>query len=327
MDETPSRYGDPLELLKEPETLHLDRYVTLFGGKGGVGKTTCSAAAALHLASRGKKTIILSSDLAPSLSDIFEMEIGSEERPICENLHAMEIGQEKITARWREKFGPDFYEILSRLMDVEEIDSEAEHKLAEYIGSAPALKEETMLDYIMELAESLRYDAIVWDTAPAGETLGLLDMPRLIKEHLRAGSRVYEAIDRLGRGMGRITRSVSEIMDEWIRMSEGVADFLRNHQHTEFIVVTNPDGMVVNHTQRLIETLHKYEISIYAMIINRVVTEAASEFLVRMKEGQRPYLEQLIEYRDGMRIAILPVSAVEIKGIERLKQLHSMFSA
>ncbi|HJX70216.1 MAG TPA: ArsA-related P-loop ATPase, partial [Dehalococcoidia bacterium] len=72
MDERLSGHGDPLEQLEDTEALYLDRYVTLFGGKGGVGKTTCSAAAALHLASTGKRTIIISSDLAPSLSDIFE---------------------------------------------------------------------------------------------------------------------------------------------------------------------------------------------------------------------------------------------------------------
>ena len=326
MYERPREDREPLQQLDNREALHLDRYVTLFGGKGGVGKTTCSAAAGLHLASTGKKTIIISSDLAPSLSDIFEMHIGSMERLVDGNLYALEIGQEEITARWQEKFGPDFYEILSRLMDVDNIDSESEHKLAEYIGSAPALKEETTLDYILELAESRNYDAIVWDTAPAGETLGLLGMPRLIKEHLRAGAKVYEAMDRIGKGVRRMARSVSEIMDEWIKASERIADFLKNPQQTEFIVVTNPDGMVVNHTQRLIETLHKYEVGVHAMIINRVVTEADSEFLIRMRESQRPYLEQLLEYRDGMKIVALPISAGEIKGLDRLRQLNWMFS-
>ncbi len=327
MDGTMSGRRDTHQEVEKTEALRLARYVTLFGGKGGVGKTTCSAAAALHLASIGKRTIIISSDLAPSLSDIFEMQIGSAERQVDGDLYALEIGQEAITARWRERFGPDFYEILSRLMDVEGIDSESEHKLAEYIGSAPALKEETTLDYILELAESKRYDAIVWDTAPAGETLGLLDMPRLIKEHLRAGAKVYEAMDRLGKGMRRMARSVSEIMDEWIKASERIADFLKNPRQTEFVVVTNPDGLVVNHTQRLIETLRKYEVSVRALIINRVVGEADSEFLARMKEGQRPYLKRLLEYRDGMKIVTLPMSPVEVKGLDRLRQLTWMFSS
>jgi arsenite-transporting ATPase len=120
---------------------------------------------------------------------------------------------------------------------------------------------------------------------------------------------------------------VSEIMDEWIKASERIADFLKNPKQTEFIVVTYPDGMVVNHTQRLIETLHKYEINVHSMIINRVVKRADSEFLARMKEGQRPYLRRLLEYRDGMRIVAMPVSAVEIKGIDRLRQLNWMFSS
>ena len=86
-----------------------NKRVLMFGGKGGVGKTTCSATTALHYASLGRRTLIISSDLTPSLSDIFEMEAGPVERqvPGVENLYALEIGPDEVMKRWKEKFGPE----------------------------------------------------------------------------------------------------------------------------------------------------------------------------------------------------------------------------
>ena len=87
----------------------------LFNGKGGVGKTTCAAATAIQLASMGKKTLIITSDPAPSLSDIFEIVIGDEEKSVTgiKNLFALEISADSVLARWKKKFGPQVYEVLS----------------------------------------------------------------------------------------------------------------------------------------------------------------------------------------------------------------------
>mgnify|MGYP001379928328 FL=1 len=138
----------------------------MVGGKGGVGKTTISAALAIHFARSGQKTLLISSDPAPSLSDIFEVEIGEKEKSIkgVANLHGLEISSEVILRRWKERFGPEIHEVISTFSNVD-------YNFVDYIGGAPGVEEEYMLNYIMELVESERYERVVWDTAPAGHTL------------------------------------------------------------------------------------------------------------------------------------------------------------
>jgi arsenite-transporting ATPase len=174
-----------------------ERSVILFGGKGGVGKTTCSAATAVAFASRGHKTLIITSDMAPSLSDVFEEPVGDCVRELGTNLFAIEVGQDAIVDRWKKRFGRDFQDILSHLVDVDALDAESRHQLLDYIGSAPSLREETMLDLILDLVESGGYERVVWDTAPAGETLNLLSVPAFIRKHIRAGAKVFQGLDRI----------------------------------------------------------------------------------------------------------------------------------
>lgn len=95
----------------------IDQPLLLFGGKGGVGKTTCSAAVAARLASVHKKTLVITSDMPPSLSDIFETAIGDRVTEIDDELDAYEISQEAIVARWKERFSRDFTDILSQLVE------------------------------------------------------------------------------------------------------------------------------------------------------------------------------------------------------------------
>jgi arsenite-transporting ATPase len=289
----------------------------MFGGKGGVGKTTCSAAVALQLASSGQKTLIITSDATPSLSDIFEEEIGDSIRSLEKCLDAVEISDAAILNRWKKKFGPDFYEILSRLIDVEGLDSESRHQLLDYIGSAPSLREETMLDLIVDLAEASTYDRIIWDTSPAGETLNLLNMPAYIRKHLSAGSRVFEGLDRIGKKIvGK--RSIAQIMDEWISASERISRYIQGR--AAFVVVANPEALVVKQARRVIETLRGYHITLQGMIINRVIEHPDSESLRTLQELQGTYLADLIRLADGLPVALLPFSLKEMKGRKALTE-------
>jgi len=295
----------------------------LFGGKGGVGKTTCSAAMALRFASSGLKTIILTSDMTPSLSDIFDEEIGDTAREIDKNLHAVEISQNAIVHKWKQKFGPDFYDILSHLIDVEGLDSESRHQLMDYIGSAPSLREETMLDLIVDMAESGGYDRIVWDTAPAGETLNLIAMPKYIRRHLRAGARVFEGLDRIGK---QITgkRSVADIMDEWISASERISRFL--FERSTFVMVATPEALVVKQVRRVMETLNGYSLTIHGMVINRVIEHPDSESLQEVRAMQKTYLAELQEMTKGHSVAILPFSSKEMRGKRALMEVGQRLS-
>jgi len=295
----------------------------LFGGKGGVGKTTCSAAMASWFASHGQKSIIITSDMTPSLSDIFEEPIGDCVRNIDENLFAVEIGQETIVSRWKERFSHDFYDILSQLIDIKSLDADSQHQLIDYIGSAPSLREETMLDFIVDIVDTGKYDRVVWDTAPAGETLNLLDMPRLIKKHLRAGARVFEGLDKIGKQIiGK--RSISETMDEWVKLSERISRFI--HDKTTFIIVANPEALVVNHARRIIKSIEDYQVDLYGIVINRIIEHADSYSTRTMQELQGKYAAELQRMAGGLPVAFLPLSLREIKGRKALRETGAVLA-
>jgi len=300
-----------------------DKPVILFGGKGGVGKTTCSAALATWFASRGQKSLIITSDMAPSLSDIFEEPIGDCVRSIDNNLFAIEISQEAIVARWKERFSHDFYDILSQLIDMKALDADSQHQLIEYIGSAPSLREETMLDLIVDMVDTGKYDRVVWDTAPAGETLNLLNMPRFIRKHLKAGARVFEGLDKIGKHIiGK--RSISETMDEWVKLSERISQFI--HDKATFIIVANPEALVVNHVRRIIKTLTDYQVHIYGMVINRVIEHADPASIRTIQNLQGKYSAELKTMAGSLPVAYLPLSLWEIKGKKALKEAGAILA-
>lgn len=284
----------------------------LFGGKGGVGKTTCSASIAVKLASEGVRTLHITSDMAPSLSDIYDMQIGDTITNVAPDLDALEITQDSIAATWKEKFGPDFAEILSHLLDMDGMQDEADLDLLDYIGTAPSLREETLLDMIVEMADAGSYQQIIWDTAPAGETLNLLHMPRLMRKHLKAGAKLYEAVDRLAGAVVR-KRSLAGIMEEWIERSEGIAQFLQ--EHTWFFVVANPEALVVNQASRVLTSLKGSGFKVHGLLVNRIAVSDGSEYLEGLAKKQAPYMDKLMSMANGLAVGKVDLTLEEIRGV------------
>jgi arsenite-transporting ATPase len=295
-----------------------DPKLLLFGGKGGVGKTTCSAAVAVKFASEGIPTLHITSDMAPSLGDIYERSIGDDLTAIAPNLDAVEISPESIARTWKEKFGPDFAEILSHMLDMDGIEQDGDLDLLDYIGTAPSLREETLLDMIVDMADVGRYQRIIWDTAPAGETLNLLHMPRLMRKHLRGGARIYEAVDRLA-GVVSGKRSLASIMEEWVVRSEGIAAFLK--ANTVFFMVANPEALVVKQTERTMTSLLDSGFSVNGILINRIAVSDGSEYLLKKQENQEPYIKRLLVLANGLAVGRVSLTLDEIRGLEPLRNI------
>lgn len=293
------------------------------GGKGGVGKTTCAAAIAVHFAELGKNTLIISSDPTPSLSDIFEMKVGDKQKPIkgVENLHGLEINSEIVLKRWKKKFGPEIYEVISSFLPVD-------YDIIDYIGTAPGIEEEYMLDFILELVEGSRYDMVVWDTAPAGHTLQLLDVPKLFITHLTKAMRVYMGFTDYFKKVQDITklkparRSILDIIQSWQALAQKVVDFTKNPKNTEFILVTIPEALGVKQSDRIIAIFDQYGLKLEHMVINNVIKVADSQFLKSRQQMQQNYLRYLQrKYGQRMDLLEIPLAPGEIKGVERIKEV------
>jgi len=298
----------------------------MFGGKGGVGKTTCAAAAALYLVQQKKRVLIISTDPAPSLSDSFDQKVGGEVKAIkgVEGLFALEIEGKRVLERWKEKFGPEVYEVISSFLPVDE-------GILDYLGEAPGIEEEFMLNYILELLESEKYDIVIWDTAPTGHTLRLLSLPSIFIRHLEAAGKLYCSLsahlDKIrsltGRKKGK--RSVFDIVESWKALALKVTDFLKDPLRTQFVAVTIPEAMSVIQTERLLFTFQSFGIKVNNLVVNDIIEATdGSRFLEERKKMQKIYLEELKNtHGEKMNIIQIPLFPYEVRGIERLREYGS----
>ena len=187
-----------------------ERKVIMFAGKGGVGKTTCAAATALHYATLGKQTLAISTDPTPSLSHIFEVRGHQKPMKILRTLYLDEIGVEKVKEMWNRKFGREVYEVFSSFVAIEY------GEFVDFTTSIlPGLKDEFMVDSIREVTRGNKNEKVSWDTAPLGQTLGLLGMPAMLGEHLRTAPRIYSKL-KVGR---KSKKPVLDIIKGWEELS------------------------------------------------------------------------------------------------------------
>ena len=285
--------------------------ITMFTGKGGVGKTTCAAAAALYHASSEERTLAISTDATPSLSHIFE--VASDEKPtmVRKSLYINELGVEEVKEMWDKKFGKEVYEVFSSFVAIDYVE------FVEFMTSVlPGLSDEFMVDYIKELSRKGEYKAIVWDTAPLGQTLALLKTPALLGRHLRMAPRIYSKL-RLGQ---RRREPILDIIRRWERLSADNMDFLSSM--VSFVMVTIPEALAVEQLEGIFRELNEYGLKVQQLIINNVVKEEDSDFLLTKARQQKNYLDLIYDRYSDLPIIELPMFPYELKGLDRLKEVE-----
>ncbi|MFC7044587.1 ArsA family ATPase [Halobacteriaceae archaeon GCM10025711] len=301
--------------------------VRLLRGKGGVGKTTTAAATALQFARAGKRTLVVSTDPAHSLSDSFEASLTGDPVAVADGLWAVEIDPAERRAAYRRivaALAADFREAGLRL-DEAEVDS------LFAAGIAPGGEEVAALDAFAEYAASGRWDRIVVDTAPTGHTLRLLALPEAVGSAMETTARLRSQVRRLtdtarsmlfgpaayfGRGEDEAGTDIEGLRE---RM-ERVRDMLRDPDRTEFRVVLVPELMAVRETERLVERLREDGFPVSTLVVNKVLTDV-DERCDRCRARRDAHRERLAEIRrlfPDLEIRTLPLLREEVHGVESL---------
>jgi len=286
----------------------LDRQVVFFGGKGGVGKTTCSSAFALTASRRGRRVLLVSTDPAHSTSDIFEREVGSAEAAIGPNLSAIEIDGVREVRRYVDSVKRD----IERMFAAPVIRQAA--RQIDLAAASPGLAEVALLDRMIDLIVSREsaYDLIVFDTAPTGHTMQLLRMPEVMDTWIRALVKHRRAVLEMDHGRTG-GDSADEESPQWTPLPSAAEDdpvlsaLERRHERikvlrsrvldrgsTSFVLVTVPERLAIEETSRAAEALSALGIDVGGLIVNRVLPDGLEgEFYRSRKAQETQYLEEI----------------------------------
>jgi len=288
----------------------------MFCGKGGVGKTTIASATALHFAKKGNRTLLLSTDPSPSLSDMLEVDVKGQ---ITKIQKASGLTAVEVVEQWTEKFGDEVYDVISSFLPIES-------DIIEYVAGAPGIDEEFALSYVYDIYKSGEYDIIIWDTAPAGGTLSLLNIQERFYIHLGEAAKMYvrvkNALDALTQG--RAKRDPLKIIGEWEQLARDVLNMVRD-EDTKAILVTIPEALGVNQTSRIEGDFDKFGINVEGVVVNYVLTpEAAdSDFNRQRRDMQQKYIEEIDEtYSERLPVVHMPLLPFEVRGVEALDEVE-----
>ncbi len=289
----------------------------LFGGKGGVGKTTCACAAALHLA-EDFKTLLFSTDPAHSLADSLGQKIGDETKEVrgIKGLSALEVNSEKALAKFKIEHEAQIKKIIDTgtNLDTEDIDS----ILALPI---PGMDEVMGFKTMVDLIDEATFDKYVVDTAPTGHALRLLSSPKLVDDWIKVMAKMrwkyrYMVATFAGKYNPDEGDDFLLTMKKTVRRIE---DLLRDRKRCEFIAVTIPEDMAIAETERLIGSLSKYGIKVRQLVINNVLKSDDCEFCRLKRKEQEKYIGYIRRRFGGLRTVIIPAQPQEVKGVTALE--------
>lgn len=304
-----------IETFKARERLQF----VLFGGKGGVGKTTMASASAVHFA-EAHKTLIFTTDPAPSLADSFGQKLSNEPVKIAgvENLWAMEINAKIVLEEFKEEYGEDILDILQQGTYFSDEETKEIFSL-----DIPGLDEVMGLKKITDFMDSQEYDLYVVDTAPTGHTLKLLALPELLDKWIKFLASLrwrYHYMTERFSGKKKIGK-VDEFLLTMKKTVKKVRSLLQDPAKSEFVVVTIPEAMGVLETEDLIKDLEKMHIPTSHIIINNVFPENKCDFCKSRRKNQEKYINEIKEKFRSFNISEIILKPEEIRGIKNLKNL------
>ena len=301
--------------------------VVIFAGKGGLGKTTCSAALSYYLAKNGgKRVLCFSTDPQASLSDIFERDLyGKGVIEIIPNLHVVEIDADKRIAEYQEEIR---YKI-KEMYGLEEIPEEID----EYISSTsaePAMYESATYDAMAELVAKGEYDIYVFDMPPFGHGVRMVAMAEILSAWVdklteaRREAQKYEAVAATLRGTKISEDEILRELEDIRRKMRAFTDLLVDRDKTAFFMVLTPESMAILDTERALEMFKDLGLTLSGIVVNRVYPRTLlndptiPEFLKSRIRDQEKYLREIEEKFGGYVKAVIPAYDREPKGLDML---------
>ncbi len=296
--------------------------IVFFAGKGGVGKTTSAAAFALARAHSGARVLLVSTDPAHNLGDIFGVRIGDAMTRVSDNLEAIEIEQEAETRKYLDQVKSNLRRAVKTTM-LDEV-----MRQIDLVAHAPGTSEAAIFDRMVSiiLDESERFDVVVFDTAPTGHTIRLLSLPELmgvwIKGLLhRRQQRNQDYAQLLGDG-APIEDPMFEVLNRRRDRAAQFSGLLLNPNVTGFVFVLVPEFLPITETRKGIDHLAQYDLHVGALVINKILPESVSDPFFRGRlEQQRQYRARIDAEFPKQAKLDLPLLSHDIDTLESLQSI------
>ncbi|MBI2986243.1 MAG: TRC40/GET3/ArsA family transport-energizing ATPase [Deltaproteobacteria bacterium] len=304
------------------------RYI-MFGGKGGLGKTTLSATSAFWLASQGKRVLLFSVDPQASLSDIFQRDIfGKGPVPIMQNLWAQEVDADRRIREYQD-------EIRKKILDMYGFDRVPE-EIDSYIAAAsaePAMEESAIFDAVVDIIVQGEYDYYIYDLVPLGHALYYLSMAKVYDEWINKITKLREEMrqyDQMAATMRRQeTVEEDKILEELRYIKSRInasSQILTDRGRTAFFFVLVPEEMIILDTRKAAELFSRFNVPISGYVVNRVLPlelrqDNVPQYLRNRIVMQQKYLEKIQGTLGDQVLAYVPEMERDITGLPMIEKL------
>jgi len=295
--------------------------IILYTGKGGVGKTSVSAATAIKCAKLGYKTLVLSTDSAHSLADSLEMEIGNGLVKVADNLYAEEVNVNyELKVNWGK-----IQSFVTKFLHHRGFDE----LIAEEFAIFPGMEELFSILKLKEYEEQEVFDVAIIDCAPTGSTARMLSFPDIIEWYMEKffhlQRRIVKTIRPIAERIVKVPLPTDDVyfsMEELYRKIDGMKEILTNPKQSSVRIVFNAEKMVIKESQRILTYLNLFNFPVDAAIANRLIpAEVGDSFFAQWKEIEAQYLRLAEESFKPLPIFKAHLSHREMVGREMLEQL------